>query len=335
MRERLQFLCGVGSLLVWLLTFMFTIGSERAGQLSIAWTMRQTGYSGYGYWSASDYSPANFFSKGLVAAGCENPAPLCGCLQNVSKCTNSRQMALQCFQYTRVPQSISESAASTRPYMWLIAMNTWAALVGSVLMVKSKLLDKGSYAVQLTLQIIVLLITLGSMWVMFSAPVAEWVTVLCVSLVIIIVGWTSAEDDEWWVVHLALLYCAVLPALCVIYNTYNQRRDVIYMVTTCCLSLEVALVAGARSFLERAKVSDSDEAVFFCNNTLQLLSICLVCFSYDSDTVNMLQSAIPIFWIYAFYLSLAFPKSADAGVVYIFELVLRAVLTMCMLDELW
>ena len=350
MQERMQFLCGAGSLVLWLLSYLFIVGyATPAADLSMAWTSRPTGFSGFSQWSGIFESPrSTWFNATRLAmrvTGCSlpsDPSPLCQCLSNVSQVAGSQCPAAgdnaiaQCFLSARPPASISASSHATRPYMWLLAVNTWAAMVGTVLLVKSKLMDKGSYAVQLMVQIMIIAITVGTQWLMFSAPPGEWAVVLGVAVAMVVLGWSGAagdDDPDWWVLHLTLLYTAVLPALCVMYNAYNQRRDVLYMVTTVMMTLVVAIVTAVRSLLDRAKCQDSDDAIMFCDLVLKLLTLSLVGLSYDTDTVNMLESATPVFWIYTLYLGLSFAD--DAGFVYVIELALRATLTLLMLDELW
>lgn len=332
MQERLQFLCGAGSLLLWLVTFLFIVGyADHSADLKLSWTTRTSNsYGGFSQWRNVFNGPHNTWvnasKAALSASGCLSPtsAPLCQCLVlavTQSPCQNIANAAVDsCYFSSRPSITTSEVGTATRPYMWILAINSWASLVGTTLLVKSKLLDRGSYAIQIMIQIILVTLTVGTQWVMFAAPPEEWAVTLGVSLGLIMLGWSpSAGDDDadWWVLHLSLLYTAVLPALNVLYNALNQRRDILYMLTTTILSLGVALIASVRSLLERSKCGEqADDPVMFCDVTLKILTLALVGFSYDVDTANLLQSSIPSWWAYAIYLGLSFASSKDAGFVY-------------------
>lgn len=348
MNERMQFICGAASVLLWLLTVLLVGGYHgKVTSLEFPWTLRETPRQGFTFWARAfdqGLDWGNITEQGFAASRCHDvhTAPLCGCLQQGvelarDECVGKgKAHVLECYMTRLAPQILHTTTLSTRPYLWLLVLNMWAALVGSVLLVKSKLLDRGSYAVQLLVQGVVGLVTLGTMWLSLGSPPSEWATALAVGVAVVVLGWSDVAGDadaDWWAHHLSIMYSAVLPALCAINNVYNQRRDSIYMAVTVALSLGAALVAAARSLLERAK--GAEEGVYFCQVTVRILALGLIALSYDAQPYLALWSAVPAWWAYALYLGMSLTNGYQDGAAFVVDLVVRGALTVCMLNELY
>ena len=350
MGQRAQFLWGSGAILLWLLTFLFLVGNYRdASSLSMAKLARWPfqGSDGLVYWN-SNFAPDMAVADALDAVGCTNltSSPLCTCLtQSVqvarSQCVQKgRATMTNCFATARGVQRVEVRDDAVRPYLNLLSMNLWAALVGTVLLVRGKLADKSSYSVQLLFQSVILTLTVGAMWLSLGAQPSEWVTMLVVSIVIMIMS-RAAEDDQSWVAfHFHLVYSGVLPTIWVVFNAYDNRLDMVYFFTTVTLALALALVAACRMLVENVDAARQNGVANWCNAINGVLGMILITSAFDSlmeraGSPALLNSASYSRIVAVTYTTLSLHPMSGAGQTLFMELLLRSALTVVMIKELF
>lgn len=343
MSERCQFLWGAGSIVTWLLTFLFVSGYyDSASSLKMHFLHRnvQRG-DGFPHWNEHFAVDMNL-TAGLDAAGCSSvdAAPICACLNESiwvaeSKCLAVGRTKMQkCFMLERHVQTIVIRDDWIRPYMQLLMVNLWAALVGAVFLVRGKLVDKGSYAVQLLLQGVLLALTVGCMWLSFGASVGEWLTLLSVSIALVVFGWIAEDDDSWAAFQFHLLYTATLPGMWVIYCAYNHRLDTLFFSVTALLTVVLALVSAGRACFER--LSDPGyNVVFWCSAVAAFLVMVLVFLTLDTSGRGILDSATYAWIVVVIYLIKSTAGLNAVGGTMCVELLLRVVLSAAMIKELF
>jgi hypothetical protein len=275
MRERAQFMWGVGALVLWLVTVVFSaayLGGARDLRLKV--TMREPfeWKNPMDYWESKmkvSSGNATYWSLvragGLPLAGCggmdSGDSPMCRCLSNAvataqgSCVSRGRAQMRQCFISARSVQKVHSVTDGIRPYVVLLMINTWAGLVGAVLLVRSKLVEKNGYAVQLVIQALLLIVAVGGACMWFVAPISEWLVLILVSIILVASGWYANDEVHWCSTQFALMYCAVLPTLGLLANVMYDRRDLLYLVAVVLLSLVVALVVSSKIMLDRVAES--------------------------------------------------------------------------------
>lgn len=343
MNERAQFMWGAGSIILWLLTFLFIVGYyEHASSLKMHFTTREPPRGlGWKYWEDT-FSPEMNISRGLSVAGClnESMAPMCECLSESvsiaqSQCVNvGRKKMQQCFMSSRHVQYVTVRDDSVRPYVQILTMNLWAALIGSVLLVRGKLSDKGSYSVQLLFQVVLLALTMGSMWLSFGSSVVEWLTLLLVSVAVIVISWMADDDDSWVAFQFHLMFSATLPVMWAICMAYHHHLDTVFFSTVIVLTLVLALLCAGRMFFER--VQDLGYCtVCWCNIVTGALVIFFLLLFYNESQVSVLGSASFVWIIARIYTSLSLHPMSKAGQTLFVELLLRFVLSVAMIKDLF
>ena len=363
MTERAQFLWAACTILIWLLTFLFLTGyASTATGLQFPFHVRDPpNAAGFSDWSAAFAvgapTPPPSQATLMAAAGCAPSsnasaivpwAPLCDCLASVYNASRAcvpattSQQAAYCFMSARPVQRIRiRSDSMLRPYPVLLMVNAWAAFAAAVLLVRGKLSDKGSYAVQLLLQLIILIITLGSMWLALSSTSSEWLTMLLVSLFVIALGWVGDDDpDAWYAYQFLLVYAAVLPGLTVIFNAYTHRLDAFYFACSTGLSLVLALGAGVSYTLQRIPPSEPNNQFWvparWTNMVLVVLSSALISWTYDEGAAAAeLKSSWYAWFTLLVYISLAMHPVQSVGATFFIEMCVRGILTVAMIDELF
>lgn len=361
MNERAQFIWAACTIILWMITFLFLTGyATTATALQFPFRVRDPPNSaGAAEWSAAfaPGAPQPIPSQAalMTAAGCNLTlnggaawAPLCDCLANVYNASRSCQAATSaqqagyCFMSARPVQRIRiRSDSIVRPYTVLLMINSWASFAAAVLLVRGKLSDKGSYSVQLLLQTIILVITLGSMWLALSSNTTEWVTMLLVSLLMVILGWIGDDDpDAWFAYQFLLLYATVLPGLMVIFNAYTHRMDAFYFACTTALALVIALGAAVSYTLQRIAITEPNNQFWaptrWTNMVLVVLSTSMIAWTYDEGlTAPELKASWYAWFTLIVYISLAMYPVARVGSTFFVELLVRAMLTVAMIDELF
>lgn len=336
MGERVQFLWGAGCVALWLISVLFVIGySSDATSLFIPYTYRDAEWGdGYKYlsdaWKAGVVTPQQM-STGLSLLGCQgtSTAPICGCLYALRNTSCSAKM-VQCFLLTRQVQQIEVQGQGMRPYMVLLMVNTWTALVGVVLLVRGKLADKNSYSVQLFVQFIVMAVTLGAMWLVFKSPLVEWLVTFLVALVLIVAGWYF-EDEDWCALNFSLMYFATLPGLAALYGAYNHRNDLLYLSVQMAFTITLALLVAARTAFDRIQGFNTT----WLTIAQVVLSLALLAFTYDETSVMLLKSATYAWIVYTIYLFMGMGHNSGVEKMLLMELILRAVLSVAMIVELF
>jgi hypothetical protein len=356
MSERAQFIWGSGTVLLWLLTFLFVVGysADASGLRVQHWSRRASVVDeGRDYWlgASSSFGPNMSLAIGLGKVGCNDTwAPLCDCLKSAvtgmahssATCVvgNGQAAVQRCFDVARRVQRIQvrESVnAGIRPYVVLLMLNTWAAIVGAVLLVRGKLADKSSYAVQLLFQGIILVLTLGTMWLSFGSSLTEWLTVLLVGLALVLLsGWCADDDQAWCAAEFHVMYLATFPTMLFLYNGYTHRLDLVYSMSTVALALALALHCAARMQFERVQQQMMpDNAVGWCNVFTGLLGVFMILLTYDETAPGILKSASYAWIVISTYISLSINPMRSVGQTFLTDLLLRAVLTTAMIIELF
>ena len=352
MRERAQFLWGVGALVLWLVTVIFSAAYlADARDLRLKVTMREAFHwkDSLSYWeSKMKVASGNVTywnsvrSGGLAMVGCggvdSGDAPMCRCLGGAvttaqGSCMNrGRSQMRQCFVSARPVQKVKTVSDGIRPYMILLMINTWAGLVGAVLLVRSKLVEKNGYAVQLVIQALLLVVAVGGACMWFVAPAGEWVVLLLVSLILIASGWYANDEVHWCSTQFALMYCAVLPMLGLLANVMYDRRDLLYLVSILILSLVVALVVSSKIMLDR--VADTP-GVMVGRFTLFIVAVVLCGVVYDASFAPPVLKSAPYVWkVYVIYMALGMLHVESMELPFSLDLMLRSVLTVAMVVEL-
>lgn len=344
MNERAQFLWGAGTIGLWLVTFLYVVGYySAASTLKMSFLSREVPRgTGMTHWNAR-FGPAMDVPEGLRAVNCTNStsAPICACLVASVDAARTRCLAVgrqrmqKCFMLARHVQFVTVHSEWIRPYIQLLMVNMWAALTGSIFLVRGKLAEKNSYAVQLLFQVVILLLTIGAMWISFGATPGEWITLLLVSVALIGLGWmTDGDDDSWVAYQFHLLYTATLPGLWVLYCAYNHRLDTLFFSTTVALTVVLALLAAGRMCFER--VADAGYGVVtWCNMVAALLTGVLLAFTYDEHQSNLLGSASYAWIAFAVYATLSVHRMAGVQQTLFIELLMRFVLVVAMTKELF
>ena len=352
----MQFTLGTVSLLLWLITFTLMVAySQRVNTLSIQWTTRRASWPVPGWGVASSVMSGavaqgttgtvaawrNATLTSLQAAGCGS-APLCDCLKSAFQAasdlcpTKGQAMAQNCFLWARPPQTMDSLAMQTRPYIWLLSMNLWSALVACVLLVKEKLEDKGSYAVQLILQVIVLALTMGAFWFMWDTPPSEWVVVLVVSIAIMWIGWVNDSQYLWEEQQFLLLYPALLTVMAVMANAYYQRTDAMYMSATVLLTMCVAVLLCAEWIVENTgTIACTCKMQFWAGLAIIVSAVGLISFSFADCGLGgtTLQSAPALYFVYCLFILIALARPIQE--IMGWEVLIRLGLTVAMIDEMW
>ena len=326
-----------------MLTFLFVVGYyNSASSLKMHFLHRNTPRGdGIVHWNDKFATTMNV-SAGLEAAGCPSvsAAPICACLNAsvgiaATKCLAVGRSRMQrCFMLERHVQTVVVRDEWIRPYMVLLMVNLWGALVGSVLLVRGKLADKASYAVQLLFQVVLLTLTVGCMWLSFGASLGEWLTLLSVSIVLVVLGWMADDDDSWAAFQFHLMYTTTLPGIWTIYCAYNHRLDTLFFSVTTVLTVVLALVSAGRACFERL-ADPGYSVVFWCNAVTALLIGVLVSLTYDAVQIDLLHSATYAWLVVIVYLTKSITRMTVVGSTMCIELLLRAVLSVAMIKELF
>lgn len=339
---------------MWLITVVFSAGYlNGASDLRLHVTMRDAfdWTDSLAYWESKmkvASGNASYWSSvrvgGLASVGCSGSigggadGPICRCLleavdsAQVACVSRGRAQMRHCFQTSRTVQTVESVEHGVRPYVVLIMINTWAGLVGAVLLVRSKLVEKNGYAVQLVIQALVLIVAIGGVCMWFVAPASEWATLLVVSLILVASGWYANDEVHWCSTQFSLLYCATLPTLGLLANAMYDRRDVLFLVVVTVLSLVVALVASAKIMLDR--VVDAP-GVMVCRFTILVMAISLIGFTYEQGFPPPILKSAPYAWkVFAIYTALGMVHVDSMELPFTVELILRAFLTIAMVTEL-
>jgi hypothetical protein len=211
-------------------------------------------------------------------------------------------------------------------------INTWAGLVGAVLLVRSKLVEKNGYAVQLVIQALLLIVAVGGACMWFVAPISEWLVLILVSIILVASGWYANDEVHWCSTQFALMYCAVLPTLGLLANVMYDRRDLLYLVAVVLLSLVVALVVLSKIMLDRVAESPG---VMVGRSTLFIIAVALCGVVYDIGFPSPMLKSAPYAWkVYVIYMALGMFHVESMDMPFAVELMLRAVLTVAMVTEL-
>ena len=363
MNERAQFIWASGAIVLWLITFLFITGyATNASYLQFPFLYREPpDTAGIDAWNAAVKAtpPLPALATLLPLAHCVSNttsppgplawAPLCDCLSTAyaqvaanPTCAAAPAQVSACYIASRRVQRIHiQPGPGLRPYPLLLMVNTWAAFAAAVLLVRGKLVDKGSYAIQLLLQLLLLALTLGAMWLALSASPAEWITMLVVSLLMSALGWLGDDDpDAWYSYQFQLVLGTVLPGLTVLYNAYTRRLDAIYFAATVALALALALASGVRIAFER--LNPADPIVNFWGPTnwtrlvIVVLGTGLLALTYDEGDRGPVAKSSSYAWlVLTVYASLTLQAADSMGYSYFTELVARAILTVAMIDELF
>lgn len=346
MGERAQFIWGSLSVLLWLLTFLFVVGYNRvASDFFVPYVIRRPPSGlGYAYWQAN-FSSDMDLRAGLEAAGCvtEASAPLCHCLNQTLEVTVTSACPRPydpCFFLQRPVQYADVQSQGVRAYVQLLCLNLYAALVGATVLVRDKLENRHSYAVQALIMGLVFVLTLGALWMSLSATLGEWLSFLLVGLVLVMLVRLAPDTHAFIPFQWQVLLSAALPVLWLIFAVYNHRTDAIRVTTTSMLALALALLSWVRMQLESLSL-DCWEAVRalgvvgWCNALVAVVGGSLIALSYDSIAVNVLDSATYAWCVACLYTSLALHPLRFAGQTLFVELLLRAILSVAMLKELF
>lgn len=249
---------------------------------------------------------------------------------------------VSCFMTARQVQKITVRDTTLNPYLILLMVNAWSAVAGVVLLVRGKLADQNSPMLQIVLQILVFIVAFGTMGLVFKVGLLEWIVLGVVSFLLAITGWEVADEDPaaWYINQFHLLFAAGCPTMMVLFNAYTHRLDVIYFASTVLMALVLGLTAAMRMQLERLDSRDPctrywDPATW-ARIIISLLTTCLIIQTYDEgDRGPTLKSAFYSWVGIAIYFALAMHSIHSISQALYTDVLIRAVVTAAMLNELF
>ncbi len=368
MQERTQFIWGATTLLLWGLTFIFIAANRQsANSISFHYLRRQVPQGeGWKQWSdAAAASTALTQPQLLTSVGCNAAiglwAPICTCLSDAytstgllaitpttsssptPSCAAKRANAqvLSCFMSARRVQKITVIDTTVNPYVILLMINSWSAIVGAVLLVRGKLADKDSLTPFMVLQAVVVVVSVLILRFCFNLYWFDWMVLIVMFALLIAFGWMADQDPSlWYINQFHILYAAGCPTMMVLFNSYTHRLDTIYFTSTVLMALVLGLTAAARMNLERLSGSDPSthywDPATWARVLLVLLTTCLLSQTYDEgDRGPTLKSAFYSWVGIAVYFSLAMLSVESVGHALYTDVLIRIVVTATMINELF